>query len=279
MVVPVYNVERYLALCLQSLEAQQYPNLEVIAVNDGSTDNSAAIIREFETRLNLRTVNQANQGLAAARNAGVKAIAETDYLMFLDSDDALAPGALKNLVAQLAKTGSDFVVGDVTRIKGLTRLKRVDTRALYAKGTQSATSFINQPNALLDVTAWNKLFNFDFYRRINIKFPTMYFEDMSEMTRAYIEAKQFDVLAKTVYLWRVRTEGAKSITQQTSDQVKLADRIKSLRTIQTLIENAIKDGRATARNLEVFRQRIREHDLKLHLKTVPNARELFDEFL
>ena len=279
VVVPVYNVERYLALCLLSLQAQQYPNLEVIAVDDGSTDDSAAILNSFAGQLNLTVVTQKNAGLAAARNAGVKAIVETDYLMFLDSDDALAPGALHKMVSLIEETKSDFVVGDVTRLKGLTRIKRVDTRALFKPGTQRATTFAKQPNSVLDVTAWNKLFDFDFYRRIKIKFPSMYFEDMSEMTRAYAEAKQFDVLAETIYLWRVRTEGDRSITQQASDEQKFSDRLTSLREIQKTIRDAIKDGRATEQNAIVFAKRIREHDLKLYAGKLPNAEKLLTELL
>lgn len=279
VVVPVYNVERYLALCLQSLRAQQYAKLKVIAVNDGSTDSSASILESFQGKLDLEIVTQKNAGLGAARNAGVAAITSTDYLMFLDSDDALAPGALHKLVSTITKTQSDFVVGDVNRIKGLTRVKRVDTRTLYSSGTQLATNFVKQPNAVYDVTAWNKLFNFDFYKKHKISFPSMYFEDMSEMTRAYAEANAFDVLAENVYLWRVRTEGARSITQQTSDAIKLADRLKSLREIKKVIAKAIKAGRATEQNMQVFEQRIRAHDLKLYEKTVPDARQQFAEFL
>ena len=278
VVVPVYNVERYLALCLQSLRGQQYPNLHVIAVNDGSTDSSASILEKFQDKMNLQIVTQKNAGLGSARNAGVAAITTTDYLMFLDSDDLLAPGALHRLVATITKTESDFVVGDVTRIKGLTRVKRVDTRSLYRPGTQLSTTFAKQPNAVYDVTAWNKLFNFDFYKSHKIKFPNRYFEDMSEMTRAYAEAMSFDVLAESVYLWRVRTEGTRSITQQTSDAAKLEDRLTSLREIKKIIARAIKDGRATVQNSRTFESRILAHDLKLYEKSVPNAREKFSEF-
>ncbi len=279
VVVPVYNVERYLTLCLQSLRAQQYPNLNVVAVNDGSTDESASILETFKDKMNLNIVTQKNAGLAAARNAGVKAIKSTDYLMFLDSDDALAPGALHKLVAMITKTKSDFVVGDVTRLKGLTRVKRVDTRALFKQGSVPATTFKRQPNAVLDVTAWNKLFDFKFYKAAKISFPSMYFEDMSEMTRAYAEAAHFDILAETIYLWRVRTEGARSITQQKSDEIKLNDRIKSLREIKKIIELAIKDDRATNANMDAFRARIVAHDRKLYREEVENIDEMFKSLL
>ncbi|MSZ94970.1 MAG: glycosyltransferase [Actinobacteria bacterium] len=279
VVVPVYNVERYLALCLLSLAGQQYPNLRVIAVDDGSTDSSADILKEFQDRLNLRIVTQKNQGLGAARNSGVAAIEQTDYLMFLDSDDALAPGALHSMVSMITKSKSDFVVGDVTRMKGLTRLRRVDTRKFFKAGSRTKATFLDEPQSLLDVTAWNKLFSFEFYQKSAIKFPSIFFEDMSEMTRAYIEAKTFDVLSKTVYLWRVRTEGALSITQQTNATRKLEDRLTSLREISKLIKDAIADGRATEQHWKTFCQRIDEHDRKLYAKAIPGSGKLFDELL
>ena len=279
VVVPVYNVERYLALCLLSLAGQQYPNLHVIAVDDGSTDSSAEILKEFEGQLELQVVTQKNQGLGAARNSGVAAIKQTDYLMFLDSDDALAPGALHTMVAMITESKSDFVVGDVTRMKGLTRLRRVDTRKFFKAGSRTNATFLSEPQSLLDVTAWNRLFNFEFYKRTAIRFPSIFFEDMSEMTRAYIEAKSFDVLSKSIYLWRVRTEGALSITQQTNATKKLEDRLTSLRAISKLIKDAIADGRASEEHWQTFCQRIEQHDRKLYAKAIPGSGKLFDELI
>jgi CDP-glycerol glycerophosphotransferase len=276
IVVPVYNVERYLALCLQSICAQNYKNLEVILVNDGSTDNSLAIAREFQSKLDLHILEQENAGLSAARNAGVRAIEKTDYLMFLDSDDALAPQALHSMVNLVIKTGSDFVVGDTTRMKGVTRLKRRDTRAVFAKGTISATTLLEQPQVIQDVTAWNRLFDFNFYQRNQFSFPEgLFFEDMALMTKAYVRAAKFDILAQTVYLWRVRTEGDKSITQQTNDEQKLADRITALRQMQGLIRAGVVLGKTNQANFESFKDRIWNHDMQLY-KDVPGARQQFD---
>ena len=276
IVVPVYNVERYLALCLQSICAQNYKNLEVILVIDGSTDNSLGIARKFQSKLDLHILEQENAGLSAARNAGVRAIEKTDYLMFLDSDDALAPQALHSMVNQVIKTGSDFVVGDTTRMKGVTRLKRRDTRAVFAKGTISSTTLLQQPQVIQDVTAWNRLFDFKFYQSNQFTFPEgMFFEDMALMTKAYVRAAKFDILAQTVYLWRVRTEGDKSITQQTNDEQKLADRITALRQMQGLIKAGVVLGKTNDANFEAFKDRIWNHDIELY-KHVPGARQLFD---
>lgn len=279
IVVPVYNVERYLGLCLQSICAQNYKNLVVILVNDGSTDNSLAVAREYQEKLNLHIVEQENAGLSAARNAGVRAIDSTDYLMFLDSDDALAPQALHSLVNQIIKTNSDFVMGDTTRMKGLTRLKRRDTRPVFAKGSISETTLLKHPEAIWDVTAWNRLFDFKFYSNNKFSFPEgMFFEDMALMTKAYIRAAKFDVLAQSVYLWRVRTEGAKSITQQTNDDQKLADRITALRQMQGLIKAGVVMGKTNEHNMEVFKDRVWNHDIELY-KHIPGSRALFDGLL
>ena len=279
VVVPVYNVERYLALCLQSLCAQNYKNLDVILVNDGSTDNSLAVARKFQEKLNLHIVDQENAGLSAARNAGVRAIEKTDYLMFLDSDDALAPQALHSMVNLVIQTDSDFVIGDTTRMKGLTRLRRRDTREVFKRGTLKSVSLLEHPNAIWDVTAWNRLFKWSFYETNRFSFPEgMFFEDMALMTKAYIRASKFDVLAQTVYLWRVRTEGERSITQQTNDEKKLADRITALRQMQGLIKAGMVMGKTNERNMEVFKDRVWNHDIPLY-KHVPGSRALFDGLL
>jgi len=276
IVIPVYNVEHYLALCLQSVCAQNYPNLDVILVNDGSTDNSLAVARAFQEKLNLHIIEQENAGLSAARNAGVRAIENTDYLMFLDSDDALAPRALHSMVNLVIETDSDFVVGDTTRMKGITRLKRRDTREVFKRGTLKEVSLIEHPNAIWDVTAWNRLFKWSFYQNNRFSFPEgMFFEDMALMTKAYLRAGKFDVLAKTVYLWRVRTEGEKSITQQTNDDQKLADRITALRQMQGLIKVGVTMGKANERNMEVFKNRVWLHDIALY-KDVAGSRKMFD---
>lgn len=204
--------------------------------------------------------------------------------MFLDSDDALAPDALKSLVSLIVDTGSDFVVGDTTRMKGVTRLKRRDTRAVFdrvsfskqSSGSLASTTLKEHPQAILDVTAWNRLFDFKFFSSNRFSFPEgMYFEDMALMTKAYIRATKFSVLSETVYLWRVRTEGEKSITQQTNDDQKLADRITALRQMQGLIKAGMVMGKTNERNMEVFKTRVWKHDIPLY-KDVPGARKMFD---
>lgn len=103
IIIPVYNVEKYLKKCLDSVFNQTYKDYEVIVVNDGTKDNSMDIVKDY----NVKVINQKNQGLSAARNAGVK-VATGDYLIFLDSDDYWEKNILKELSKSL-KNNPDLV--------------------------------------------------------------------------------------------------------------------------------------------------------------------------
>ena len=95
VVVPVYNVESYLAACLDSILAQTFTDLEVLLVDDGSTDGSTAIAEQYaERHTNISMIQQANAGLAAARNTGVKHISG-ELLAFVDSDDTIPPPCIQ----------------------------------------------------------------------------------------------------------------------------------------------------------------------------------------
>src|SRR5919199_728512 len=118
VVVPIYNVEPYLRSCLDSLAAQTYTDLEVVMVNDGSTDRSAEIADAFSARdPRFRLLEQPNRGLSAARNTGIDA-ASGEFLAFVDSDDIVAPAAYELLVGALDASGSDLATGNVHRLTG-----------------------------------------------------------------------------------------------------------------------------------------------------------------
>ena len=108
LIVPVYNVEEYLEECLESIRKQTYQDIEVILVNDGSTDGSQAICEYFcQTDKRFRLINQKNQGQSVARNHGVKeSIGE--YIMFVDSDDVVSLGLLEQLMKYMSE-GIDIV--------------------------------------------------------------------------------------------------------------------------------------------------------------------------
>ena len=110
VIVPVYNVEKYLRRCLDSILSQEGADAEIICVNDGSTDASPAILAEYAAEHpDLRILTQPNRGLGAARNAGLDA-AEGEYVIFVDSDDFLEPGYFAAAVQKLENDGADLVM-------------------------------------------------------------------------------------------------------------------------------------------------------------------------
>ena len=103
VIIPVYNVEPYLEQCLDSVINQTYKNLEIICINDGSTDNSLKILEKYQKKDNrIKLINQKNKGLSEARNAGLD-VAKGEYIAFVDSDDYLELNAYEeamNVVLQ-----------------------------------------------------------------------------------------------------------------------------------------------------------------------------------
>lgn len=111
IIVPVYNVSKYLAKCLDSLICQDLKpeEYEIIVVNDGSTDNSEEISRQYEEKYsNIKVVRQENQGLSGARNTGIK-LANGKYIQFVDSDDYLEPNVLKTLIDKMETDNLDVL--------------------------------------------------------------------------------------------------------------------------------------------------------------------------
>ena len=110
IVIPVYNVDQYLEKCVHSVMSQSYKNVEIVLVNDASTDNSGAICRKLASEYDniLFLDHQENRGQTVTRNEGVDAC-RGKWMMFLDSDDLLAPGAIEKLVKRIDDDGSDIV--------------------------------------------------------------------------------------------------------------------------------------------------------------------------
>ena len=108
VIIPVHNVEKYLSRCLDSVLANTYKDLEIILVENGSTDNSLKICRKFEKRYNnIKVIISTTTGLSHARNIGID-YASGDYIAFLDSDDYVSPNCYETLMNLSKRTGSDF---------------------------------------------------------------------------------------------------------------------------------------------------------------------------
>jgi len=223
----VYDVAAFLPECLDSVMDQTGVRLEVVVVDDGSTDSSGKIADEYAARDDrVRVVHTDNHGLGAARNEGIRH-ATGEYLGFLDSDDVLPPGALATLVSSLELSGSDFVTASCVRWESDGLHEPPWMHRLHNPARVGAVAG-DEPELLGDVFAWNKLFRRSFWTKAGLAWPEgIRYEDQPTTTLAFLRGR-FDVLPDVVYHWRIRAD-ASSITQQRASVADLTDRIATKR--------------------------------------------------
>jgi CDP-glycerol glycerophosphotransferase len=272
VVVPVYDVEAYLPAALDSVLAQTHQNLEVVVVDDGSTDGSGAVADEYAARdSRVKVVHTENHGLGAARNEG-RRHASGDLLAFADSDDVVPPEAYAVLLRQLQRTGADFVTGSVARWDGETLAELPWMRRLHK--TREAVSIERHPEILGDVFAWNKLFRRSFWDDAGLSWPEgIRYEDQPTTTRAYIQARRFGVVPDIVYHWRIRYDGS-SITQQRSSLDDLRDRWTTKRMSLATVE-----GFGSSKVSDVFHDRVLAGDLHRYFTEIPGCSDEWWELL
>ena len=237
VIVPIYNVEQYLQECLESLAAQTLHDVEVVMVDDGSVDRSAEIAAAFETRDDrFRLVRQPNGGLGNARNTGLD-VATGEFVMFVDSDDTLPPGALERMLAALDETGSDFATGMVWRIrrKGLEPSQWL--APVFAE-TRLRTHVTKFHPLVTDRIACNKLWRRTFWDEHACRFPErVLHEDIPIVVPAHFLAQSVDVISEPIYYWRARVGTGKSITQRRTDPRSLADRLTATQQVRDFLRS------------------------------------------
>jgi CDP-glycerol glycerophosphotransferase len=276
VVVPVYNVEEYLEECLTSVVRQTARDLEILVVDDGSTDGSAAIAQAFAARdERIRIITQPNGGLGAARNTGAAA-ATGEYLAFLDSDDVLPPNAYELLVTSLEKTGSDFATGNVHRLTSLGTSQAPFLARVFARD-RPRTHVMRFRELVSDRIVPNKLWRRSFWEEHGFRFPEgMLHEDIPVVIPAHFVAKAVDVISKPVYLYRIREGGDLSITQRRAEKRALLDRLKAVEMARDFLSE---HGQRRARRW--YEERVIAEDLRYHLNVLEVAddeyRELFVE--
>ena len=199
VVLIVHNTAPWLKDCLDSLAAQTFGDLEVVMVNDGSTDRSVEIAEAFAARdERFKLLHQENAGLSAARNTGIDA-ATGEFLAFVDSDDVVAPAAYELLVGALDRSGSDFASGNVHRLTSNGTSQARFLARTFAE-TRLGTHIRSDRRLLHDRTAWNKLFRRSFWDAQGRRFPVgRIFEDTPVTLPLHFAARQVDALSDVVY--------------------------------------------------------------------------------
>lgn len=210
--VPVYNVERYLSRCLNSILDQSFKDIEVICVDDGSTDKSPLILKDFaKDYSNMKIITQKNQGLSVARNTAV-AVAKGKYTTFVDADDFFASGyALEKLYNYAERHFSDVVIFDF--LSGGNDLKNPQRHYFpnVAKkyGDSSFNAFLAEPFVyrFIPVATWNKIYKTEIIK--DIKFVSdLNNQDVVHWAQVYTKATSINYFPVPLYYYVNEREGS-----------------------------------------------------------------------
>jgi len=213
VVVPIYNVEKYLTECLESLKSQDFDDYEVIMVNDDSTDGSRGICETYLENKNFKLINQENRGLSGARNTGISH-ATGKYLTFVDSDDYVMPDYCSSMYGLMEEHDLDvcaaafrivkesqkgiFHLGEGEHLFNDECVGRILTKAEFFN------IYVEKGGIL--IAAWNKMFRTSIFKHNNITFPEGWlYEDNITTLEAYKHSNKFYLLNKITYVYKQKS--------------------------------------------------------------------------
>ena len=204
IIIPVYNVEFYLHQCLNSACSQTYKNLEIIVINDGSTDRSGAICDKYAKRDNrVKVFHTLNQGLSAARNCGVDHMSpETEYVAFIDSDDWMEENAIELMYEAACKYNAAVTCCSWQNeyVNGNKPSAMIDNVSVF-KGNEVINSFIR--DGFIANVAWNKLYKADLFK--SVRYPVgKLFEDITTTYKIILNVDRLVVLQEPLIHYRMR---------------------------------------------------------------------------
>lgn len=207
VIVPVYNVEKYIERCLNSLVKQTINGIEIIVVNDGSPDNSQEIIDKFVEKYPDKIVSLVvpNGGVSKARNIGLDK-ATGEYIGFVDSDDFVDITMYEQLYKKAKEDEADIVVSGYSKLYGRTTLDfNIGNMEVFGK------SFVESPDMIIKGVPyiWNKIFKRSMIEEHHVRFePFMIFEDLLFTYKNYLYAGKISKVDRALYYYRTLREGS-----------------------------------------------------------------------
>ncbi len=210
VIVPVYNVENYLNKCLDSIITQTYKNIEIIVVNDGSTDNSGEICQEYAQKDNrIVYIEQGNAGLSATRNTGLDNMSG-DYVTFVDSDDWIEQDYLETLYKKIVEYQADIAVGNYysfNESEGMFYFHILGD-SCYEKVYDNVSIFENlyeshEMKSFALISAWGKLYKVGLFEQLRFDIGKLG-EDGYLNQKIYLLAEKIVYIHKGIYSYRIR---------------------------------------------------------------------------
>lgn len=193
IIIPVYNVEDYLPKCIESVINQTYPNIEIILVNDGSTDGSGIICEAYsKDNSKIQVIHKANGGLSSARNVGLDAV-NGKYIAFVDSDDWLDVDMYKTLIELLEVNNADIAACGFKEVFSDKTISHSDTGMVTLLNREDAINSLVSDENSVRFEVWNKVFKKELIGNLRFK-DRQIFEDV------YFDRNIFLKLSKVVYI-------------------------------------------------------------------------------
>ena len=223
VIVPVYNVELYLEKCLNSLVNQTLEDIEIICVDDGSTDSSSDILKSFAEKYSkIKLVTKTNGGLSSARNAGIR-VAQGKYVGFVDSDDWVSIDFFEKLYYAAERHDASIAAGGIIRVKSDKHRVNINyTDEELFSDIQDKIEICNIPEYCY---VWNKIYKLDDLKKYNLSFVEgINFEDVRFTIRALYYLERFVTVPDVDYFYRKR----KGSIVKTLSPKNIEDKGKSL---------------------------------------------------
>ena len=209
IVIPIYNVEKFLADAIESVLNQTYKNLEVILVDDGSPDNCGKICDEYALKdERIKVIHKVNGGLSAARNSGIE-IATGDYIMFLDSDDLLTENACELFLNKIESENADYVIGNYINCDedGTVWEKPIFNTEKYSEFKLDIKDYTDS-FFIMNSSACNKMFRREFIEKLGLRFEVgLPAEDAIFTTYCFIKSTRVFYIPDIIYIYRQRNAG------------------------------------------------------------------------
>ncbi|HFI0458074.1 TPA: glycosyltransferase family 2 protein [Streptococcus suis] len=206
VIIPIYNVEKYLERCLDSVVNQTFTNLEIILVNDGTPDGSVAIAEAYQEKdKRIKLIHQENAGLSEARNTGIVA-ATGDYIAFLDSDDWLELDAYEYLLQLLVAHDADISIGGIRRTEIVVSETTSENQVELLTQKEYAKRYFKIGSQEIHYYVWNKLYRRDVV--IGVKQPKgLYAEDVPSTFMYILNTSKVVISDKVIYNYFVNLDG------------------------------------------------------------------------
>ena len=228
VIIPVYNSQQYLKQCLDNVVNQTLRDIEIIIVNDGSTDNSLLIIQEYANKYkNIKVINKQNEGCYKARNVGLET-STGEYISFLDSDDYIETTIYEKLYLKAKQTDADIVSSNYYILQD-NKLKLVDFSSSAALLEKSNNSLAGAENILLDAIIWSRIFKRQMLVEKSIKFHSDIYmaDDAFFHIVTMLNSKEIIYIPDVLYTYRISRKDSitSSYNERNFDCIKVAKKI------------------------------------------------------